>query len=350
MKTMRAGRLNYVNHEFAVKDVPIPEPGPGQVRIKVEAAGVCLSDVHLIDGTISQSHPYLPPVEEVTLGHETAGVIEALGSGVTQWKIGDRVLLQAGQRCGMCDHCKNYELCLTPLTRGVDYDGGWAEYAVADAFTVEAIPDDLPFEQAAIIPDAVSTPWASIYVTGAVKACEAVGVWGVGGLGAHGVQLLRLVGAAPIIALDPSPAARQRALDFGADLALDPGQPDLADQIEKATGGRMLDAAFDFAGVPPVRTQARMLLRPKGHLVLVGLAPGDITIPQGVSFSYMQQQVRGHYGSQAIHVKQLIELARLHRLDFAKSISGVLSLEDAKTAVHQVETKEGDPIRLILHP
>lgn len=93
------------------------------------------------------------------------------------------------------------------LTRGVDYDGGWAEYALAREDTLVPVPDLLPFEQACIIPDAVSTPWAAVTDTARVRPAEAAGVWGVGGLGAHAVQLLLLVGAAPVIAVDPLPAA-----------------------------------------------------------------------------------------------------------------------------------------------
>src|SRR6266567_3334822 len=98
-----------------------------------------------------------------------------------RWQRGQRVLLKAGELSR--DNII--------LTRGVDYDGGWAEYALATATTLVAIPDDLPFEQAAIIPDAVETPWGAITVTGDVRPAQAAGVWGVGGLGAHGIQLLR---------------------------------------------------------------------------------------------------------------------------------------------------------------
>ena len=108
------------------------------------------------------------------------------------------------------------------------------------------------------MPDAVSTPWGAIVWTGGVRAGEAVGVWGVGGLGAHAVQLLRFVGATPLIAVDPIAAARKRALEFGADLALDPANPEFAQQLRASTGGKGLDVAFDFAGGDVVRAQARL--------------------------------------------------------------------------------------------
>ncbi|WP_324194544.1 zinc-binding dehydrogenase [Nocardia blacklockiae] len=317
-------------------EVPEPEPEPGHVVVKVEAAGVCLSDVHLIDGTLT---PLFLNGDTVTLGHEVAGTVHALGPGVTGPKVGDRVLLQAGeQRNGAV------------YTRGVDYDGGWAEYALARTDTLVPIPDDLPFEQACFIPDAVSTPWAAITATAQVRAAEPVGVWGVGGLGAHAVQLLRLVGAAPIIAVDPLPAARQRALEFGADLAFDPAEPDLRTKIYAATHGAGLAAAFDFAGVAAVREQAVVCLGPGGRLVLVGLTDKPITISGGTAFSFFQQQLRGHYGSSPEHVTELVRLQSLHRVDFARSVSAVLPLADAEKAVHALEAKQGNPIRLVLKP
>jgi D-arabinose 1-dehydrogenase-like Zn-dependent alcohol dehydrogenase len=348
MSTMLAGRLNYRTRTFQMQEVPVPEPGPGQVRIKVGAAGICLSDIHLIDGSMEVK----PRVEAVTLGHEVAGSIDRLGEGVpAQWQVGQRVLLQAGQGCGLCLVCqRRMTPCPRLLTRGVDYDGGWAEYALADHFTVVAVPDDLPLEQAAIIPDAVSTPWAAIVDTAEVRPVEAVGVWGVGGLGAHAVQLLRLIGAVPVIAIDPLAPARERAVSLGADLAIDPGAADFVQQVRAATGGRGLDVAFDMAGVERVRDQAASVLASGGRLVLVGLAPGALTISRSTRFSYLQQQVRGHYGSLPSHVEQLVELARRRRLDLTASVSEVLPLAEAPRGVERLAKKEGHPIRLVLKP
>jgi threonine dehydrogenase-like Zn-dependent dehydrogenase len=349
MSTMIAGRLDYKTGKFAMEEVPIPQPGPGQVRIKVAAAGICLSDVHLIDGSLRLD----TAVDAVTLGHEVAGVIDALGEQVpANWQIGQRVLLQAGQPCGTCPACLLGRVgqCQHPLTRGVDYDGGWAEYAIADHFTLVGVPDDLPLEQAAIIPDAVSTPWGAIVGTGEVRPTQAVGVWGLGGLGAHAVQLLRLVGAAPIIAVDPLPAARTRALALGADHVLDPGAADFTEQVRRITGGRGLDIAFDLAGAPPVWTQAQAVLANEGRLVLVGLAPQPLTIHQTTLFSFLKQQVRGHYGSAPEHVEQLVSLVGHHRLDLSGSISDVLPLSEAPRGVERLVKKEGSPIRLVLKP
>jgi threonine dehydrogenase-like Zn-dependent dehydrogenase len=333
--SMLAGRLNVKTREFAVREVPKPRPGPGEVLVRVAAAGICLSDVHLIEGQLS---PLFLPGDEVTLGHEVAGTVDELGPDVTGATVGQRVLLQAGEEKDGWVH-----------TRGVDYDGGWAEYALATAGTLVPIPDELPFEQACIVPDAVSTPWAAVTSTAGVRPAQPVGVWGIGGLGAHGVQLLRLAGAAPIVAVDPVPAARERALDFGADLALDPGE-DIAARVRELTGGVGLAHAFDFAGVAPVREQAVRTLERGGSLVLVGLTDQPLTIRNGTQFSYFGQRILGHYGSEPAHVLELVALIRHGRLDLSRSISGTLPLAEAARGVEQLAHKEGNPIRLVLTP
>ncbi|WP_060902689.1 zinc-binding dehydrogenase [Streptomyces europaeiscabiei] len=353
MSTMLAGRLHLDTRTFAVEEVPLPVPGPGEVLVEVRAAGVCLSDVHLIDGSLSPAFPVdaVANSRAVTLGHEVAGVVHTLGPDVRgMWAPGQRVVLQAGQACGECGDCLRRMSCRQPLTRGVDYDGGWAQYAVAREDTLLPIPDGLPFDQASIIPDAVSTPYAAIVGTGAVRPAQAVGIWGAGGLGAHGIRLARMVGAAPIIAVDPLPTARERALAFGADVALDPTSAGFAEAVDQATGGRGVQVAFDFAGVPAARPQAAAALGPEGVLVLAGLTPEPIIIGDSLGFCFQGNQIRGHYGSGPEHVAELIRLASAGRIDLAPSITAHVPLADAPDAVARLEKKIGDPIRLVLTP
>lgn len=335
MATMLAGRLDTPGKKMTMKQVPVPEPRAGQVRVKVMAAGVCLSDVHLIDGSVVG--PYQLP--EVTLGHEISGVVDKLGDGVTSRKVGDRVLINPIEFHGPELH-----------TIGVDYDGGWAEFVVVREESAIVIGPDLAFEQAAIIPDAVSTPWASIADAGRIKAGESVGVWGVGGLGYHGVKLLRMVGAAPIIAIDPLESARKRSLKAGADVALDPTDSAFQQKLKEANAGRGLDAAFDFAGFTPVRQQAFDALDRLGRLVIVGIAPGALTIASSAEVSIFQKSVIGHYGSEPRHLHEMVKLTRLGRLDFSDSISKVLPLSKAAEAVEQLQNKVGNPVRLVLKP
>ena len=327
---MRAGRITVSTRAFDVVDVPTPDAGSGQVRIKVAAAGVCLSDVHFLEGILSPG--YLVG-DHVTLGHEVAGVVDQVGAGVAGVAVGDRVVVIAGER--------NAALHIT--TMGFDYDGGWAEYVVTKAELVAKIPDSLPFEQAAIIPDAVSTPWAAISSTGKVQAGETAVVFGVGGLGIHAVQLLKIVGCSKVIAIDPREDARANALACGADFAFAPDDV----EIKKHRG---LNVAFDFAGVTPVRKQALSLLGEQGRLVIVGIANEPIVIPNDMAFTYMRTQIMGHYGSEAHHVRELIEFAGDGRLDLSHSVTQVLPLEQAGQALDTLANKVGNPIRIVLKP
>ena len=327
---MRAGRITVSTRAFDVVDVPTPDAGAGQVRVKVAAAGVCLSDVHLLEGILSPG--YLVG-DHVTLGHEVAGVVDQVGAGITGVAVGDRVVVIAGER--------NAAHQIT--TMGFDYDGGWAEYVVTKADLVAKIPDSLPFEQAAIIPDAVSTPWAAISSTGKVQAGESAVVFGIGGLGIHAVQLLKIVGCSKVIAIDPREDARANALARGADFAFAPDDV----EIKKHRG---LNVAFDFAGVTPVRKQALSLLGEQGRLVIVGIANEPILIPNDMAFTYMRTQIMGHYGSEAHHVHELIEFTSDGRLDLSHSVSQVLPLEQAGQALDTLANKVGNPIRIVLKP
>jgi 2-desacetyl-2-hydroxyethyl bacteriochlorophyllide A dehydrogenase len=327
---MRAGQITVSTRSFAVVDVPTPVAGAGQVRIKVAAAGVCLSDVHFLEGILSPG--YLDG-DHVTLGHEVAGVVDQVGTGVTSAAVGDRVVVIAGQR--------NAASQIT--TMGFDYNGGWAEYVVTSAELVATIPDSLPFEQAAIIPDAVSTPWAAISSTAKIAAGESAVVFGVGGLGIHAVQLLKIIGCSKVIAIDPREDARANALARGADFAFAPDDP----EIKKHRG---LNAAFDFAGVTPVRKQALSLLGEQGRLVIVGIANEPIVIPNDMAFTYMRTQILGHYGSEDHHVRELIEFARQGKLDLSPSVTEVMPLEKAAEALDKLANKVGNPIRIVLKP
>lgn len=346
MPTMRAARFDSATRNLTVKDVPVPEPGPVEVLVRVRACGICLSDVHLIDGSLPAVLP------EVTPGHEAAGVIEAVGLGVPGWQPGQRVVLAGGRPCWQCRNCVRGRPneCLQLQIMGSFYDGAWAEYIAVPYGTLTAIPDELPFEQAAILADAVATPYAGLVDRAALRPGEAVGLWGIGGLGVHAVQIARMVGAAPIIAVDPNPEARARALAVGADHALDPGAVDVEAEMRRHTAGQGLDLAVDLVGANAVLAQAAGCLGRAGRVLMIGLSLDPIQLGPGILFGLASHSLLGHLGYAKRHLDDLVELVSHGRLDVSRSISGTMPLEDVGRGVEQLASKEGNPVRLVVTP
>lgn len=344
--TMRAARFDAATRTLSVTDVPVPVPGPAEVLVEVRACGICLSDVHLLDGTLPG------PLPVVTPGHEAAGVVAQVGGLVAGWQPGDRVLLAGGRPCGTCpacvrgrtDECRAFEIM------GFAYDGAWAQYVVVPGQTLTSLPDDLPFPQAAVLADAVSTPYAALTERAALRPGEAVGLWGIGGLGVHAVQIARLVGASPVIALDPLDSARRRALAVGADVALDPTDGDPGARIRELTDGRGLDVAVDLAGTNAVLAQCVASLARHGRAVMVGLSLEDVRLGPGVFFGVQSQSLLGHLGYAKRHLDELVQLVRTGRLDVSASVSAVMPLEEVAAGVEQLTTKRGDPVRLVVEP
>ena len=343
---MRAERFYADTKRVVVEDVPIPEPGPGEVLVKVAYCGICHSDLSLINGTF----PAQVPV--VTQGHEASGTIAQLGPGVEGWAEGDRVVVAAGRPCSSCANCRRGDMatCLRTEIMAFAYDGAWAEYTVAQAFGLTRVPDNVPLEQAAILADAVSTPFGAVVRTGQVGVGESVGVWGVGGVGTHIVQLARLVGAVPIIAIDIKPAVLDRALELGADYAFDVRDEQLGEKIAEVTGGRQLDAAFDSVGLKTTFEQALGCIRVGGRLVAVGMSDQAPTVGPTSMFALSKKRVLGHLGYENADIETLATLVSRGRLDVSRSISDVVSLEDVKIGIEKLESPEGNAIRVLVKP
>jgi D-arabinose 1-dehydrogenase-like Zn-dependent alcohol dehydrogenase len=344
--TMLAARMQAGTRELRLEEVPVPTPGPNEVRVRVRACGICLSDVHLLDGTLGT------PTRTVTLGHEAAGEVDLAGSHVTGWKPGQRVVVGAGRTCGRCHSClrARADACMAGQILGIDYDGAWAEYVVVPAAALAAVPEALPVEQAAIIADAVSTPYAGLVDRAALRPSESVGLWGIGGLGVHAVQIARVVGAAPIIAVDPSARARERALAVGADVALDPRTDDVRARILEMTDGQGLDVACDVVGANAVMKEATGCLGRAGRVVMIGLSAEPLELGPGVMLGLGRQAVLGHLGYRREHLDQLVKLVGHGRLDLSASVTEVMPLTDVHRGVRALENKEGDPIRLVVTP
>ncbi|MHA7653557.1 zinc-binding dehydrogenase [Mycobacterium sp. ML4] len=344
--TMRAERFYADTKNVVLEDVPIPEPGPGEVLVKVAFCGICHSDLSLINGT------FPPQAPVVTQGHEASGTIAKLGPEVTGWSEGDRVVVAAGRPCQACPNCRRGELsnCLRIQLMAFAYDGAWAEYTLAQTVGLTRVPDNVPLEQAAILADAVSTPFGAVVRTGKVTIGESVGVWGVGGVGTHIVQLAKLVGAVPVIALDINPAVLERALQIGADYAFDTRDDQLQDRIAEVTGGRKLDVAFDAVGLKATFEQALDSLTAGGRLVGVGMSAEAPSVGPTAMFGLSRKQALGHLGYQNVDIETLAKLVSYGRLDLSRSISQVIPLQDLHAGIEMLERQEGNPIRILVQP
>lgn len=343
---MLAARFLGIGKGIEVGDVAVPEPGPGEALVKVAACGVCASDLHMMDGTLPVRTP--PPVIP---GHESAGVIAALGSDAGPWNAGDRVGIFAGKPCGTCASCasgRGPEDCLSTMTMGVDYPGAWAEYVAVPAETLVRVPGSVPLEIAALLCDAVGTPFSAITEVGAMRPGETIAIFGVGGLGTHAVQIARLAGAAFVAAVDPNAGARARALDRGADLAVDPDGA--VARIREATDGLGVDVSIECVGANDVLKQAVASLAPGGRCVIVGVSGQRISLGPSILFAVRRNRLLANYGYQRRHLETLMGLVASGRLDVSASISQRLRLEQAAEAVAILEEKRGDPVRVLLVP
>ena len=345
-ETMLAERFHAADRSISLEEIPIPHPGPGEVLMKVAYCGICHSDLSLINGAIPASLPV------VTQGHEASGTIVEVGPGVTRWKEGDRVIPSAGRPCLKCRKCQRgaFTDCLDLHLMAFAYDGAWAEYHVAQASGLTKIPDNVPMDQAALLADAVSTPYAAVVHTAQVHMGNTVAVWGVGGVGAHLVQLSKLAGAVPVIAVDLNDAVLERAKRLGADYAFRSDDPDLMKKIEDITDGRMVDIAFDAVGIQPTLRACVESLDINGKAVSIGLSPQNIDAGTFLEFNLKKKQLLGHLGYKRQDIARLADMLSYGRLDLTESISKIIPLTDIKQGIDDLENHRGNLIRILVKP
>jgi alcohol dehydrogenase, propanol-preferring len=304
-----------------IREVPVPEIGPSDLLVRVGAAGICHSDLHLLH------FPVKIREEPLTLGHEIAGTIEAVGSEVDGRHTGERGVIYLCWSCGVCRECisGNENVCLAagrtamPPCPGLGPDGGMAEYVRVPARSFVPI-GDLDFEQAAPIADAALTSYHA--VRGAREQLQpgsTAVVIGVGGLGHVAVQILRATSAARIVAVDVGPEQLDLATRCGADLALESG-PESARQILDLTGGRGADAVFDFVGIDATARMSVESVAPNGAYRMVGLGggvPGVTAEPAGGPGWPWGASVRKSYGGTRRDLVDSIALAQAGLLTVA---------------------------------
>ncbi len=247
----------------------IPVAGKGDVILKVGACGVCQTDLKVWSG----SHPAVKHLP-IVLGHEVAGEIVDAGPGVEETHLGKRAVIFLYNTCGACKFCreKRESLCINLKGQvGMTMDGGYAEYIKVPVGLAYQISDHVPFEKAAILTDAVVTPYHALVSKARVQPDELVALFGTGGLGLHAVQIAKVLGA-KVIAVDISDQALKLAESMGADWTLKSGEA-LFEQIRDISGDKAVDVVVDFTGHPEMEALALDVLGPGGKFVTVAYNP-----------------------------------------------------------------------------
>ena len=284
---MRAVSLTAFGEPYAIRDdAPVPEPGAGEVRLRVLAVGVCGTDVKLWKGVLPNTPLPLVP------GHEIAAVVDAHGTGVEAPALGSRVVVLHHLFCGECARCRqgSQNLCLNLRGRiGFDHDGGMADYVVVPARNLAPIPDGVSAAEACVVPDAVATTWRAVVRLAQVQPGDTVAVIGAGGLGLSACQIARLHGA-EVLAIDVSQDKLGLAAAVGVTrLAL----PAEAVARARELPGGSASIVIDCAGAPAALALAADLLQSGGRLIQVGYTPGTPLALQSADVALKELRVIG---------------------------------------------------------
>jgi len=318
--------------QLLIRQVPIPEPKLGEVLVRVTMSGICGSDVHFVlDGTTETA--YTP----IILGHEAVGRVVALGDEVSRLAIGTRVSIVPLVTCMKCRHCLSGRtvLCEKRMCLGTDCEGAFAEYISVPERNCLPVPDGLSDELAAVATDSVATAYHAIAFRGGVKEGSRVAIWGTGGLGLSAVGVARTLGASSIIAVDARPAARDWALETGADEAYSPEEG--LKRINQLGG---VDVAVEFVGKSATAEAAVRSLDHSGRAVIVGVGSQPLVGGRITSFVLREREVVGSYCSEPSEVAICLDLLTSGRLVLPRVVGDTIGLDDVAEGVARVQRGE----------
>jgi S-(hydroxymethyl)glutathione dehydrogenase/alcohol dehydrogenase len=363
--------LHAVGQPLSVGEVVLDPPQPGEVLVKVAAAGVCHSDLHAADGHLGDDRA--PSV----LGHEGAGVVEAIGESVQHARPGDRVAFSFVPSCGECASCRagRGNLCVTADAAsfpGTMLDGTtrlrlpdgtplkhflavacFAERCVVPAAAAVPIPPGITLRDAALVGCAVVTGFGAVRNAARVEPGESACVVGCGGVGLQVIAALRLAGADPIVAVDRVPDKLERALARGATHAVDAGAQKPAREIRRIVGEGGVRHAFEVVGGTETIRLAWDALRPGGTAVVVGLAPRGVDAVVPALDFLSEKSLRGSFYGSGYPAREIVELAELvaaGSLDVAGTVSHVTDLEGIEEAFTRLRRGEGARTVAIVDP
>ena len=302
---MKAAVLNDYNQPLELEDRPVPEiTRPNQVRVRIEAAGVCSTDLHAIDGEMGPAGMEVPRV----LGHENGGRVDAVGDMVTTVKVGDPVLIYPPHSCGVCVNCRRGRdmHCDHHEFTGLTVDGGFTEFLVVGEREIMPLPPGVEPIDVAPHSDAGITAYHALKkVIPLMLPGTTTVVLGAGGVGHVGMQLVKELGSSSVLVVDPHPDRRKLAEELGADQALD--AKGVVDAVRDLTDGRGADLVLDFVGTDQTHGDGLGMLAKQGTFTLIGFG-GTITIPSVALVSQEQAVTANLVGSWT----DLWEVLQLH--------------------------------------
>lgn len=339
---MKAAVFYGPNQPLKVEEVPTPEISTGEILVKVAACGLCHTDLHYIDHGVPTFKK--PPL---ILGHEISGIIAEVAPDVTNFKVGDRVLLPAVMSCGVCDNCREGRgnICDHMVMPGNDVDGGYAEYIKAPASNVFHLPDEIPLIEGSIIADAITTPFHAVKNRGKVKPGDNVVVYGCGGVGLNLVQVANAAGAS-VIAIDLAENKLAKAKELGAVAAINGKDVDVAKEVRKLTG-KGADIAFECIGNPKTMELAFKTVRNGGRFVIVGYTEHTMTL-NASRVMYREMEVVGSLGCPLVEYPKVIEMVRTGKIQVESMVSKRFSLDQINEGFDYL--RSGDGFRSVIVP
>jgi propanol-preferring alcohol dehydrogenase len=343
----RAARLYQPGSPLRVESVSVPVIQAHEVLVEVAACGLCGTDVHLaVAGDIPVART------PITLGHEAAGMVVAMGASVKDLQPAQRVALFPSAVCGECRFCRSgrESLCESAQVYGMSRDGALAQYIAAPWWCAVPIPEGISYEQACIITDGVATPFHALRSRGALKAGESVAVVGCGGLGTHAILLARMMGAGFIVAIDVDASARDRSVALGADLALNPREEKNIGKSIRQRIGRGVDLALECVGRAETVAAALQTLDTGGRAIIVGVGPEKPELPPLIRFVGREFSVLGSFGMDKRDIADLLRLVACGRLDLGASVTEVYPLQDVNTALDRLASGDSSAVRLVIAP
>lgn len=340
--TMRAAVFVGGGAPLELRTLPRPEPGAGEILVKVAACGLCHTDLHYLDHGVPTFKP--PPV---VLGHEISGTVVAAGPGVETALVGTAVLLAPVTTCGACVACRSgrENVCAAQKMIGNSVDGGYAEYVVAPARDAFAIPPEVPLEEASVIADALTTAFHAVVRRAEVRPGDRVAVFGCGGLGLNVIQVAAMLGAR-VAAVDLAPRKLALARELGAVWTIDAREGDAAKHVRRHTDGGA-DVAIEAIGRPATQESAVASLRTGGRAVFLGSSAEPMTLPGG-RVMYRELSVIGTLGCRPVDFPVVIDLVRRGRLTVSPLVTHRHALERINEGLDALRRGEG--VRHIVVP